>query len=72
LSNTGLQVAAGTSGAYLLVEPRMPGETPADLSPVVVSAAELADPQKETYTAPRSSVYLSSEDIDRFGRVSVG
>ena len=72
LSNTGLQVAAGTSGAYLLVEPRMSGEAPADLSPVVVSAAELADPQKETYTAPRSSVYLSSEDIDRFGRVSVG
>ncbi|MGV2464032.1 UNVERIFIED_CONTAM: STN domain-containing protein, partial [Pseudomonas aeruginosa] len=25
LSNTGLQVAAGTSGAYLLVEPRMSG-----------------------------------------------
>ena len=72
LSNTGLQVAAGPSGAYLLVEPRMSGEAPADLSPVVVSAAELADPQKETYTAPRSSVYLSSEDIDRFGRVSVG
>lgn len=40
LSNTGLQVAAGTSGAYLLVEPRMSGEAPADLSPVVVSAAE--------------------------------
>ncbi|MBV6334199.1 STN domain-containing protein, partial [Pseudomonas aeruginosa] len=39
LSNTGLQVAAGTSGAYLLVEPRMSGEAPADLSPVVVSAA---------------------------------
>ncbi len=30
LSNTGLQVAAGTSGAYLLVEPRMSGEAPAD------------------------------------------
>ena len=58
LSNTGLQVAAGTSGAYLLVEPRMSGEAPADLSPVVVSAAELADPQKETYTAPRSSCLL--------------
>ena len=36
----------------------MSGEAPADLSPVVVSAAELADPQKETYTAPRRRLYL--------------
>ncbi|MFO5890805.1 hypothetical protein ACLBSJ_33945, partial [Klebsiella pneumoniae] len=50
---------------------RLFGDAPADLSAVVVSAAELADPQKETYTAPRSAVDLSSEGIVRFGRVSV-
>ncbi|MDK2353068.1 MULTISPECIES: TonB-dependent receptor [Pseudomonas aeruginosa group] len=72
LSQTDLQVMAGSTGAYLLVAPRRSGEAPAELSPVVVSAAELADPQKDTYSAPRSSVHLSSEDIDRFGRVSVG
>ncbi|WP_109505075.1 TonB-dependent receptor [Pseudomonas aeruginosa] len=71
LSNTRLQVTAGAAGTYLLSEPRNAPDSTAELSPVVISAERL-EPHNETYTAPRSSVYLSSEDIDRYGRVSVG
>ncbi|MFY3139706.1 TonB-dependent receptor domain-containing protein [Achromobacter xylosoxidans] len=65
LRGTGLQARRGAAG-YVLVA--APGAVA--LAPVVVRADALAE--REVYTAPRSSVYLSSRDIDRFGRVSAG
>lgn len=65
LHGTGLEARRRPSGYVLVAASR-----DVALSPVVVTADAL--PKKEVYTAPRSSVYLSSEDIDRFGRVSAG
>lgn len=71
LSNTALQVVEGSSGSYLLVAPGQTVDLTAELSPTVVSADHL-EKQKQPYRAPSSSVYLSSEDLERFGRVSPG
>lgn len=69
LRDTGLAARRGVSG-YVLVA--VPGEAAGSvvLPPVEVDADAL--PEKAVYTAPRSSAYLSSQDLDRFGRVSVG
>lgn len=65
LRDTGLQARRGASGYVLVMAPGT-----AALAPVVVKADALAE--KEAYRAPRSSVHLSSQDLDRFGRVSAG
>lgn len=65
LRGTGLQARRGASGYVLVVSPGA-----LTLAPVEIEGDAVAG--KEVYTAPRSSVYLSSQDLDRFGRVSVG
>lgn len=71
LANSGLQLAPSSTGTYVLMAPGNAPNAPAELSPTMVEAAAQG-PQEDTYRAPRSSVHLNSEQIDRFGRVSVG
>ena len=71
LANTGLRLVPSASGSYKLVTLGAVANPAAELSPTMVEAAA-AGPLVETYKAPRSSVHLTSEQIDRFGRVSAG
>lgn len=71
LANSGLQLAPSSTGTYVLMAPGNAPNAPAELSPTMVEAAAQG-PQEDAYRAPRSSVHLNSEQIDRFGRVSVG
>ncbi|WP_242702528.1 MULTISPECIES: TonB-dependent receptor [Achromobacter] len=70
LAGTQLRLVPRQDGSYALA-PAQGASAGAFALPSVLIAAD-ALPEKEVYLAPRSSVYLSSEDIDRFGRVSAG
>ncbi|WMW05603.1 TonB-dependent receptor [Pseudomonas entomophila] len=72
LANTGLQLLPSASGTYILAPQARTSSTATELSATVVDSTELLDPQRDTYRAPRSTVHLSREDLDRFGTVSVG
>lgn len=67
LANSGLRVVAGASGSYILL-PRAVTE----LAPTMLQASRLAASRQDTYRVPQSSVYLSSEEVERFGRISTG
>ncbi len=72
LANTGLQLLAGSRGAYVLIPEGKVTGAATELTPTVVDSTQLLDAQQETYRAPRSTVHLSRDDLDRFGTVSVG
>lgn len=71
LVNASLRLVQGPRGSYSLV-PAQPLHAVTELSATTVAADELQDAKAQIYRAPRSSVVLDSEDIDRFGRVSAG
>lgn len=71
LANAGLQLVPSSTGSYVLIAQRAAPNAAAELSPTMVEAAAQG-PEADTYRAPRSSVHLNSEQIDRFGRVSAG
>ena len=71
LANSGLRLVPSATGSYVLMAQGAPANAAAELSPTMVEAAAQG-PQLDTYRAPRSSVHLNSEQIDRFGRVSAG
>lgn len=64
--------AAQLTGAYILIPQAQASATATELTPTVVASSEMVDPQRDTYRAPRSTVHLSREDLDRFSTVSVG
>ncbi|MGR6656676.1 TonB-dependent receptor domain-containing protein [Pseudomonas mosselii] len=72
LANSGLQLLPNARGAYILIPQAQASATATELTPTMVAASELLDPQRDTYRAPRSTVHLSREDLDRFSTVSVG
>jgi hemoglobin/transferrin/lactoferrin receptor protein len=72
LAGTGLEVLGRSDGSHALRAASSPSAGVESLAPVLVTADGPGNPQKDVYTAPRSSVYISSAGIDRFGRVSVG
>ncbi|MBC7212895.1 MAG: TonB-dependent receptor plug domain-containing protein, partial [Pseudomonas sp.] len=72
LANSGLQLLPNARGAYILIPQAQASATATELTPTMVAASELVDPQRDTYRAPRSTVHLSREDLDRFSTVSVG
>lgn len=69
LAGTDLRLVPRVDGSYVLIGASQPLADAVVLPPVVVLGDRIS-PAKEVYTAPRSAVYLSSEEIDRFGRVS--
>ncbi|MEG0632166.1 MAG: TonB-dependent receptor [Pseudomonas sp.] len=71
LVNADLRLVQGPKGSYSLVPTHQP-KTVTELSATTVGADELLDAKAQTYRAPRSSVVLTSEDLDRFGRISAG
>ncbi|MGC2858444.1 MULTISPECIES: TonB-dependent receptor [Pseudomonas] len=71
LANTGLRLVPSATGTYVLMAQGTAARAAAELSPTMVEAAAQG-PEVETYRAPRSSVHLTSDQIDRFGRVSAG
>ncbi|WP_454673215.1 TonB-dependent receptor domain-containing protein [Achromobacter pestifer] len=70
LAGTPLQLVPRQDGSYALASMQTSSSGAFALPAVLTTADGL--PEKEVYTAPRSSVYLSSQDIDRFGRISAG
>ncbi|WP_232060815.1 TonB-dependent receptor [Metapseudomonas otitidis] len=72
LAGTELDLLPGAAGTYVLLPRSTPPEAGLELNPTMVGATALLDDPQEAYRAPRSSVHLTREDLDRFGTVSVG
>ncbi|MBP6707022.1 MAG: TonB-dependent receptor plug domain-containing protein, partial [Achromobacter sp.] len=68
LAGTDLRLLPRADGSYALAGASQASAGAIPLPSVVVTADGLPEPEKEVYTAPRSSVYLSGKDLDRFGR----
>ncbi len=67
LANTGL-AAVRSGDSYLLRQAQSAGVV--ELRPVTITGDAIASPAAEVYRAPRSSVHVSSEEIDRYGATS--
>lgn len=68
LAGTDLRLLPRADGSYALAAASRASADAIPLPSVVVTAEGPPEPEKEVYTAPRSSVYLSGKDLDRFGR----
>jgi hemoglobin/transferrin/lactoferrin receptor protein len=60
LAGTGLEVLGRSDGSHALRAASSPSAGVESLAPVLVTADGPVNPQKDVYTAPRSSVYISS------------
>ena len=67
LAGSGLEIIRRPDSSYTLRQKKNPGKV-AELQEVTVVGS--ISPAEEVYTAPRSSVYISSAEIDRYVPIS--